>query len=46
MPYFEMSSHACDLKVAGYRDLALPALYAQNDWPSYGHDPGGQRYRP
>jgi quinoprotein glucose dehydrogenase len=26
--------------------LALPALYAQNDWPSYGHDPGGQRYSP
>src|SRR5438876_186132 len=26
--------------------LALPALYAQTDWPSYGHDPGGQRYSP
>src|SRR5437773_6715206 len=26
--------------------LALPPLYAQNDWPSYGHDPGGQRYSP
>src|SRR5438128_12131626 len=26
--------------------LALPALYAQNDWPSYAHDPGGQRYSP
>jgi quinoprotein glucose dehydrogenase len=26
--------------------LVLPALYAQNDWPSYGHDPGGQRYSP
>lgn len=22
----------------------LPALYAQNDWPSYAHDPGGQRH--
>jgi quinoprotein glucose dehydrogenase len=21
-------------------------LLAQNDWPSYGHDPGGQRYSP
>ena len=26
--------------------LALPTLYGQNDWPSYGHDPGGQRYSP
>jgi len=26
--------------------LMLPALYAQNDWPSYAHDPGGQRYSP
>src|SRR5438093_11658164 len=26
--------------------LALPPLYAQNDWPSYGHDPSGQRYSP
>jgi len=26
--------------------LALPALYAQNDWPNFGHDPGGQRYSP
>ncbi len=26
--------------------LVLPALYAQNDWPSFGHDPGGQRYSP
>ena len=22
------------------------ALYAQNDWPTYGHDPSGQRYSP
>ena len=26
--------------------LVLPALYAQNDWPAFGHDPGGQRYSP
>jgi len=26
--------------------LMLPALYGQNDWPSYAHDPGGQRYSP
>ena len=26
--------------------LALPALYAQNDWSAYGRDPGGQRYSP
>ena len=26
--------------------LVLPALYAQNDWPSYAHDPGGQRFSP
>ena len=26
--------------------LALPAIYAQNDWPTYGHDPGGQRFSP
>ncbi len=26
--------------------LMLPALYAQNDWPSYARDPGGQRYSP
>ena len=25
---------------------ALTALHAQNDWPTYGHDPGGQRYSP
>jgi quinoprotein glucose dehydrogenase len=24
----------------------LQALYAQNDWPTYGHDLGGQRYSP
>ncbi len=24
----------------------LPALHAQNDWPSYARDPGGQRYSP
>ncbi len=24
--------------------LTLPALNAQNDWPSYARDPGGQRY--
>ncbi len=22
------------------------ALYAQSDWPTFGHDPGGQRYSP
>ncbi len=26
--------------------LVLPALYAQNDWPTYAHDPGGHRYSP
>src|ERR1700730_3594490 len=26
--------------------LALPKLQAQNDWPTYGHDPGGQRFSP
>jgi len=34
------------LKLLVIVSLALPALYAQNDWPSYGHDPGGQRYSP
>ena len=24
----------------------LPSLAAQNDWPAYGHDPGGMRYSP
>jgi len=24
----------------------LPTLYAQNDWPMWGHDPGGQRFSP
>jgi len=24
----------------------VPSLYSQNDWPVYGHDPGGQRYSP
>jgi glucose dehydrogenase len=24
----------------------LPALYAQTDWPTYGHDPGSTRYSP
>ncbi len=24
----------------------LPHLAAQNDWPAYGHDPGGMRYSP
>jgi glucose dehydrogenase len=23
---------------------AAPVIYGQGDWPSYGHDPGGQRY--
>ena len=26
--------------------LVMPVLHAQNDWPGYGHDPGGQRYSP
>lgn len=26
--------------------LVLPTLHAQNDWPTYGHDPGGQRFSP
>jgi glucose dehydrogenase len=26
--------------------LALPKLHSQNDWPTYGHDPGGQRFSP
>jgi quinoprotein glucose dehydrogenase len=26
--------------------LVLPVLYAQNDWPAYAHDPGGQRFSP
>ena len=26
--------------------LVLPVLYAQNDWPTYAHDPGGQRFSP
>jgi glucose dehydrogenase len=26
--------------------LACGALTAQNDWPTYGHDAGGQRYSP
>ena len=34
------------LRIAIVASLALPALYGQNDWPSYGHDPGGQRYSP
>jgi glucose dehydrogenase len=25
---------------------ALQRLYAQTDWPAYGHDPSGQRYSP
>ncbi len=24
----------------------IPALQAQTDWPTYGHDPGGQRFSP
>src|SRR5712691_4683283 len=31
------------LVIAG---LVLPTLHAQNDWPAYGHDPGGQRFSP
>lgn len=26
--------------------LAVRTLHAQNDWPAYAHDPGGQRYSP
>jgi quinoprotein glucose dehydrogenase len=26
--------------------VLLPPLSAQNDWPAYGHDPGGMRYSP
>lgn len=26
--------------------LAAAVLYAQSDWPTYGHDPGGARYSP
>jgi quinoprotein glucose dehydrogenase len=26
--------------------LATSTLHAQNDWPTYAHDPGGQRYSP
>src|SRR5512147_2428013 len=26
--------------------LVVPALHAQNDWPAYAHDPGGQRFSP
>jgi quinoprotein glucose dehydrogenase len=26
--------------------LATPTLHAQNDWPGYAHDAGGQRYSP
>ncbi|HTM14894.1 MAG TPA: hypothetical protein VL127_18360, partial [Bryobacteraceae bacterium] len=26
--------------------VVMPVLHAQNDWPGYGHDPGGQRYSP
>jgi len=26
--------------------IACASLYAQNDWPVYGHDAGGQRYSP
>jgi len=26
--------------------LATPTLHAQNDWPTYAHDPGGQRFSP
>jgi glucose dehydrogenase len=26
--------------------LALPTIYGQTDWPTYGHDAGGQRYSP
>ena len=25
---------------------AIACSYAQNDWPAYGHDPGGMRYSP
>ena len=26
--------------------FTFPLLHAQNDWPSYAHDPGGQRHSP
>jgi quinoprotein glucose dehydrogenase len=26
--------------------VVMPTLQAQNDWPTYAHDPGGQRYSP
>lgn len=26
--------------------LSIPRLIAQNDWPVYGHDPGGMRFSP
>jgi glucose dehydrogenase len=26
--------------------MIVPLLYAQTDWPTYGHDPGGMRYSP
>ncbi len=26
--------------------VALPGLWGQSDWPSYGHDPGGMKYSP
>src|SRR6266550_4384107 len=34
---------SCFMVVAS---LAALTLYAQNDWPGYAHDPGGQRYSP
>ena len=27
-------------------NVALAALHAQNDWPSWGRDPGNQRFSP
>lgn len=36
----------CISWVLAVASLVLPTLYAQNDWPTFGHDPGGQRYSP
>lgn len=34
------------LRVALLAAALVPNLPAQNDWPQYGHDPGGARYSP
>jgi len=33
-------------QIGGLAAAVIFGLYGQNDWPAYGHDPGGQRYSP